>query len=34
MSDGPLVPISSANLAKVRNAFTDWVYMNAWKKKS
>ena len=34
MSDGSLVPISSANLAKVRNAYTDWIYRKAWEKKS
>ena len=30
LSDGTLVPISSGNLSKIRNLFSDWTYMKAW----
>ncbi len=32
MSDGARIPISSANLPRARNIFTDWIYRNAWEK--
>lgn len=32
MSDGARLPISSANLPRARNIFTDWIYRNAWEK--
>lgn len=30
LSDGTLVPISSGNLSKIRNLFSDWTYMKSW----
>lgn len=30
MEDRTLVPISSANAARIRNQFIDWTYMKAW----
>ncbi len=32
MSDGARIPISSPNLPRARNIFTDWIYRNAWEK--
>lgn len=32
MSDGARIPISSTNLPRARNIFTDWIYRNAWEK--
>ena len=32
MSDGARIPISSANLPRARNIFTDWIYRNVWEK--
>lgn len=32
MSDGARIPISSANLPRARDIFTDWIYRNAWEK--
>lgn len=33
MNGGDLVPISSANAAKVRSRFIDWTYLKAWGQK-
>ena len=33
MNGGDLVPISSANAAKVRSRFIDWTYLQAWGQK-
>lgn len=30
MSDGALIPISSSNMAQIRNQFIDWTYFKAW----
>lgn len=30
MTDGTLVPVSSTNRVKIRNAFIDWTYRKAW----
>ena len=30
MSGGALIPISTSNLTRIRNAFIDWTYCKAW----
>ena len=32
MTTGARVPISTSNLARIRNAFIDWTYYKAWSK--
>ena len=32
MLDGTQIPISASNLSRVRERFTDWLYIRAWEK--